>query len=268
MWRYYNHALIPRTPPHQSADVSTLVNNPLWKEKRVLFARWTSDYDLGYETSWWYCIKDEPFDINNINAKKRYEINKGKKNFEVKIINPSEHTEDLYEIFIKAMETYGGTSSYDRNKILKSFVAGPTQVYFGAFFLGDNRLCGYAILDESSTYIKYVTHKAIPSYESKAVNAAIVNAILEYYTDKLSNGIYICDGERNVYHETSFQSYLEKYFGFRKAYCRLNIKYKSYVKLAVNFLYPFRKIIYKIQPLSKVGGVLKMHELYKKECKI
>lgn len=45
------------------------------------FARWTDNFDCGYETEWWYCIKDEPFDISKINSKKRYEINKGKKNF-------------------------------------------------------------------------------------------------------------------------------------------------------------------------------------------
>lgn len=40
-------------------------------------ARWTSSFDCGHETNWWYVIKDTPFDINELKKKRRYEIRKG-----------------------------------------------------------------------------------------------------------------------------------------------------------------------------------------------
>ena len=262
-WQYYNHALIPSIPPHETVDIKSLADNPLWEDKRVLFARWTSDYDSKYETNWWYCIKDEPFDISSINAKKRYEINKGTKNFDVRIINPIDYKDALFDIYVCVANTYSINMNTDQDSFIKNFER-DNVVVFGAFDRSDGVLSGYAIIVEDG-YIKYESHKAYPEKEKKAANAAIVNGILEYYNDKLSNEFYICDGERNIYHETRFQDYLEKYFGFRKAYCRLNIKYKPIVKLIVNGLFPFRKFIGNISKLKKVSAVLKMHELYKQK---
>ena len=54
-----------------------------------------------------------------------------------------------------------------------------------------------------------------------------------------------CDGARSFRHQTIFQDYLEKYFGFRKAYCRLHIKYKWYINIAVKLLYPLHGLLTK-----------------------
>ena len=51
-------------------------------------------------------IKDTPFDINTLKAKRRYEINKGKKNFEIRIVDPIQYGEDLYQITIDAYAKY------------------------------------------------------------------------------------------------------------------------------------------------------------------
>ena len=64
-WKYYNHAMIPMAAPHEEIDVEP--NKKFWKDnKKALFARWTSEFDCGYETNWWYVIKDEPFDITTL----------------------------------------------------------------------------------------------------------------------------------------------------------------------------------------------------------
>lgn len=94
-WKYYNHAIIPAVEPHEKPDLSCIKDRTIWKVGGIPFlARWTTDYDCGCETSWWYVIKDTPFNIATLKAKRRYEINKGKKNFEVRRINPSEYVED------------------------------------------------------------------------------------------------------------------------------------------------------------------------------
>lgn len=88
-WKYYNHAALPTTPPHMAPDLSPIVSGDIWKlNGSPLFARWTTDFDCGYETNWWYIIKDQPFDINALKAKRRYEIKKGIKNFDAKTIEP------------------------------------------------------------------------------------------------------------------------------------------------------------------------------------
>ena len=98
---------------------------------------------------------------------------------------------------------------------------------FAAFDKQDGVIAGYSLLKKEEKFISFDVQKTIPAYEKKAVNASLVKSVLDYYEDDLKNGSYICDGARNIMHETNFQSYLEKYFMFRKVYCTLNLKYKG-----------------------------------------
>ena len=55
-----------------------------------------------------------------------------------------------------------------------------------------------------------------PKYEKYQINAALVEHLLTEYEIKLKkSNFYVLDGERSIRHETAFQDYLEKYFGFR-----------------------------------------------------
>lgn len=104
-------------------------------------------------------------------------------------------------------------------------------------------LVGYSVLRKKNGVIYFDVEKTDPDSEKDGVNAATVYGILNYYKDELKNGCYICDGEKPINHQTHFQDYLEKYFGFRKAYCKLNVKYKKGVGAVVKILYPFRKVL-------------------------
>lgn len=106
-WKYYNHALIPETEPHIECyppkDKRTFWN---MGQGRAMLARWTTDWDCGYETNCWYVIKDTPFDINELKSKRRYEINKGKKNFTVKRINPMIYQDELLKVTKSAYSSW------------------------------------------------------------------------------------------------------------------------------------------------------------------
>lgn len=93
---------------------------------------------------------------------------------------------------------------------------------------------------------------------------------MQYFSEDLKNGKYICDGTRNISHETKFQDYLEKYFNFRKAYCKLNIKYRPVIKPIVKLLFVFRKTLKKLDNNSlvhNINGVLKMEEIIREQKK-
>lgn len=53
----------------------------------------------------------------------------------------------------------------------------------------------------------------------------------------------ITNGSRSIKHETNFNAYLEKYFGFRKAYAKLRVVYRFPFGIIVKLLSPFRKIL-------------------------
>lgn len=269
-WKYYNHAVIPTTAPHEEPDLepvySGLVWANIWRGGTPLLARWTSNWDCGYETNWWYVIKDTPFDISALKSKRRYEINRGNKNFVVKEISPIDYADDLFAISKAAYESY--PESYrpkiDHEKFVNNVEQWKFYKTYGAFSIEDNLLCGYACLKREGSYMDFCLMKANPEREKLGLNAAMVYMILSDNKEFLSNGGYICDGARSIQHETAFQEYLEKYFEFRKAYCKLHIIYSPALRMAVNIAYPIRGLLSKLSRASAIrqfNALLRMEEI-------
>lgn len=266
-WRYYKHAALPDVSPHEDVDISPIKNGSIWKmHKGIFLARWITDYDCSNETNWWYIVKDKPFNISSLKSKRRYEINKGKKNFQVTEINPREYKEAIYQIQKAAFESYPlkYRPTVNKEELFCEIEKWDYYKVYGAFSINSGDLCGYAILNKSGDYIYYAFHKVIPEHEKEGINAAIVAFVLDDHKDDLENGAYICDGSRSISHETKFQDYLEKYFDFRKAYCHLHIKYRFGVGAVVKMLYPFRSLLYKHDNsglIHNVNAILKMEEI-------
>lgn len=240
-WQYYNHAAIPTTAPYEEPDITPIQNGSIWKVKgRPLLARWTTEFDCGYETNWWYVIKDAPFDIGDLKSKRRYEINKGIKFFDARVIDPTNCKEELYEIQVAAFSAYPEKyrPTVEKDAFIKGINGWNKYTVFGAFFRETGKLAGYAFCKESTCrFVDFSVLKTIPEYEKYAINAALVAGTLSHYTKLLEAGGILCDGARSINHETAFQDYLEKYFGFRKAYCKLHIVYRPRIQLIVKIFF-------------------------------
>lgn len=265
-WKYYNHAAIPTSAPHEPVNMSPIEDGSIWKlgGSNPLLARWTSDWDCGHETQWWYCIKDTRFDVSALKSKRRYEINKGNKSFQVKKIEPLQYKDDLYRVTVAA---YASWPEKYRPHVEKASFSRQVDEwdcadFFGGFDIETEKIAGYAMLKDHDSYVEFHVLRVEPEAEKKAINAAMVAGILDYYKDRFDGKFYINDGSRTIRHETAFQDYLEKYFGFRKAYCRLNVKYNKGFGIIVKILYPFRNKINADSRLgNKVSGILKMEEI-------
>ena len=274
-WKYYNHAAIPTTAPHENPDLTPIEDKSIWKiDGKPILARWTTDFDCAYETNWWYIIKDNLFDISQLKAKRRYEINKGIRNFNILQIDPVKYSEELYEVQVAAFSAYPSKyrPTVDKKSFVESVHRWENYVVIGAFHIESDELCGYALLSlQSYRLVGLDVLKSNPDYEKEAVNAALVYGVLRHLDSFLLNGGYICDGARSINHETAFQDYLEKYFGFRKAYCKLNITYNPKLKWIINLLYPIRKFLAKLDWIGKIhqlNSVFKMEEIVRKQKKL
>lgn len=217
--------MIPDCAPCEAVDLKAIKDGSIWKsgeEGIVFFARWTLNFDCGYETDFWYTVLDHPFDLKCIKAKHRYQIKQGLKNFEVKEINFNSHKKSLPVLL---------------NKIR---------------------------MQEYESYVDFTSLKVLPEYEKKSVNEAIVYAIVERYKNKLGD-IYISNGSRSVHHPSNFNEYLIRMFEFRKAYCKLVIVYRWWLKPVITILFPFRNKIAmlgtKQHVFQMISGVLKMKEI-------
>jgi len=276
-WKYYNHAAVPSTAPHLEVNIEPIRNGSVWRinRKKPLFARWTSNFDIGKETQWWFIICDRPFDISLLNSKKRNVVNNGIKNCYVKVLNPLEHEYDLFCLYNEAQSSYSSknqqfvSKSFFHNYLL-SIVNNPSAFFYCCFLKDNDYLVGYSVVVEGDGFCELKSQKSRPSFEKYQVNAALVYSIMKAYEEKLKEKYYICDGARNINHETHFQDYLEKYFGFRKAYCYLHIKYRFPFSTIIKILYPIRKVIKKFSGnklFHQIYAVLTMEEIVRIEDK-
>lgn len=257
-WKIYKRALLPSTPPHQTPNLVGLNLSEVWK-KGMLFIRYTTNFDCGYETGWWWIIKDDDMDISKLNKKKRYEITSSLKINSVRVISPREYAEKLYAVYVAAiMEYKNADRPIEKERFILECLEHEhdcTVEYYGVFDNESDNLAGYAVNVVSDEFVDFKSMKFDPKYLSKKISAALIYVMVTNYLNNQRKP-YISDGERSIRHISNFQDYLIKYFGFRKAYCQLNIIYNPILQFAVRILYPIRKYLRKIDNNSWVHNIL------------
>ncbi len=247
-------------PPHKEPVF------PIEYSGRAIMAKWTEQFDCSEQTEFWWVILDKPFDIMSVKAKRRYEINKGVKNFYTEKIIPLEYREELYNVYCESLEGYKKPAVQSKKDFYKCCERWSQQLncsFFGVFSRKDNCLCGYSDcwMNSSSDRkcIAISSLKTRVSAERDNVNFALIYGITEYFNKDIENGAYLYDGSRTVLHETHFQDFLIKYFGFRKAYCYLRLEFRGIVKALINILFPIRQLIPKVGKVKQLCAVLTLY---------
>lgn len=251
-WHSYNHCLVPSTPPHTELKIDSEGLREEMKRQHCLFARWTSQWDCGRETGWWYCIRDEKISLDTLTAKQRYRVKRGLKNVEIRPINKGQYVKELYDVLVKSLADY--PEAYRVSIPLDDFkrnLENERGDIYGAFTKEGDVLCGYTIVHPHGNMLNLSLVKVDPAYLSLEVNAAIAYFVCERYLNELGYD-YVCDGARNIRHQTNYQHYLVHNLGFRFAYCRLHVMYAPLMKCAVAGLYPMRGIVEKLENKSSL----------------
>ncbi len=261
-WRRYNGALIPQEPPHIEPSPEDVERGK--KLGGYRFMTYTTDFDCKEETPWWYVIKDDPIDLQTVKSSVRYKINKGMRYVDIRRIDHRAYGKELYCCYRKAQERY---RAHEGNISEEAFVAALQQdpsEYYGAFFRENGQLVAYVKNVVQGDCVNMSVIKYDPEYLKYQISAALTyQVILDYINGGRCK--YVLDGQRAIRHKTNIQEYLEDYFGFRKAYCRLQMVYSPVMKLLVTLLYPFRNVMEKLAGdrvlLNNVASVLKMEEI-------
>lgn len=198
------------------------------KQYKAYFARWISDFDCGFPTEWWYCIKDEIVSLEKLSAKQRYRVNRGLKDMLIKKLQQEElqqYVNDLYRVAVDSLNEYPAKYRNLPNKDeFRNDLENVNRDVWICIDRETNTVCGYSFctVQEDMAFMRLV--KVMPSFLKKEVNAALAYKICHYYLNERRLK-YVCDGERNIRHETNYQDFLVKVLGFRYAYCRLNVVY-------------------------------------------
>jgi hypothetical protein len=266
-WKDYNRAAIPITAPHEEVNLKPIEDKSIWKmDGKPFFARWTENFDCKNETEWWYCIKDEPFYFEQIKSKRRTEIRKGLKLNRVEIIKASEYIKEIHKIQSECYNDYPYQYRPEHNydTVKKSCERWDERhIVFMAFSVETGETTGFACVEPINDYVNFEILKVPTRYKNSQVVAALTYKILLKMLNK-DGYKYVCDGARNLVHQTNFMDYLVKQFAFRYAYCDLKMEYRIMLKPIIYILYPFRSIIRKFSDnrlLYNAFAVLKMEEI-------
>ena len=272
-WKYYNHAMIPTTAPHEAVDLSAVKSGEIWnyksKEGKPLFVRWASEWDCGYYTGWWFVIREAPFDLAELSSSSRRNIRKSLRNCRIEKIDPSYYLEDLWRVFNEAIERY---ENYDilltKNAFFtKCNTQKNEQEYWAGFDCLSGRMIGYAVFCVHDDWVEFQNAKYSTQYLKLRVSDAINATVLDYYLNILKK-IYISDGERSILHKTNVQNYLKEHFGYRYAFCKLHLMYRKPLKIIIKSLYPIRKILKKIDNIKLfhyINSFMLMEEIINKD---
>lgn len=269
LFRKYNGAMLPTCPPHEEVNINRKFIRKLVIKNRSLFARYTTGQQITTaqqrqlsgnhsvtppeNTSileWWHCVLDHPISLESLSAKQRYRIKRGLKNNLVWKASPNEITMRRSEIAKTAEESFRDyPEEYKPHIDIKKIVAQLAESAnseMADVWLCENietkEIIGYSecLFNKNSVNLNAV--KVNPDFLSTEVNAALAYTICHHYINERGYD-YICDGERNIRHQSNYQDFLERVLGFRKAYCKLNVIYHPLVKPIVYFLYPFRELL-------------------------
>lgn len=258
-WLKYQGTLLWSGSPHETPPTQEEALTAL-KKHGGMFARWTSDWDCGSQTQWWYCICDHYTPIEELTAKQRYRVNKGLRLCRVVPApsDPEQICDAVYDLVKASFEDY--PEAY-RPKLpkdafinhLKQLSANPDiDLWLVYSNENENELVGYCQCTKKQDVVWLTQVKVPTAYLNMEVNAMLIYQLCAYYLNE-NHYKYICDGERNIKHMTNYQDYLVRVLNFRFAYCTLNIVYPWWMRMIINTLYPFRNAIKRmadIHPLA------------------
>lgn len=256
-WKTYKSMLMPDSDPREKILLTAECRRALFSaHKSAILLRYTTDFDTASDSKWYYCIKDSAFDMEALKSKRRNVIKKGIANFTVREINLMNYVDQFHVLLNDAFQAYTNppTWSYERCKHqCEEMCIRESSVVFGAFPNGEDKLVGYLWLDIQGRCIHMIAQHVMRDYEKAGCNAAIDHAMCVWYTQEYyPRGYYLCDGEKAIIHETSFQDYLIKYFGFRYAPCNLHVylnpRYAWLVKMALAALPLYGWLLSKCKP--------------------
>ncbi len=265
-WSIYNGALLPDVPPHIEIKLSREQAKSLLRKSKAYFLSWSSDYDCGFETEWWYLVRDKGIDLNEFDSKRRRDIKKGINKCLVKKVDAEFMAQNGYEVYISAFKSYDtflkptGQEEYQNRMMARK--GNPVFDFWAAFDKSDGKLIGYFMNRLGEDYCLYSAAKFKPDYLNLGVHQAMIYYMTNYYLNEMGLK-YVCTGARSISHKTNAQEFLIKKLHFKKAYCRLNVIYQPIIGILAKALYPFRNLISKIDTnvTNKITVLLRLEKI-------
>lgn len=224
------------------------------------------DFDTPEETSFWYVIKDTFSDLTEFSSKVRNQVKKSLKVYDFIRVTADEMLQNGFPIFKSALSGYKvKTKALSKDDFVRRVEHDRDMGNVDFWFVKEKQTGKYVALAINTLQegcCNYRTLKAMPEYlhNSTYPYYGLIYMMNKYYLETV--GVkYVSDGARSITEHSNIQPFLIDKFKFRKAYCRLQIKYKFWVRIVVTLAYPFRKIT----PILQIKSILNMEAMRRGE---
>lgn len=238
-WRYN---LAPDCEPELSdSQCKELLRYGGW------FVRNTFDFDQKEESEFWYLIKDSFGGMEELSYNVRRRIRKALSVFDYKIIDKQTVREQGYSIIKATYQDYKVKDRYMSRKKYDKYMDDRDEneyEFWGVFEKESQNLVGWCMVHIFGDSCEYDILAVLPGYKRNGTYPyyGLFYKRNEYYLGERKFK-YVSDGSRSITEHSNIQSFLEQNFKFRKAYCKLKVRYKWWFGAIVKMLYPFRKLI-------------------------
>lgn len=252
-WRF---AKAPDDEPQLSdSQCKTLLRKGGW------LVRNTYDFDCKEETEFWYIIKDTFGGMEEHSQNERKKLRHAFRSFEFKLIDIELVRKQAYPILKATFVDYDVTDRPMDEDVFNAYLDNCSKEdfdFWGAFDIATHELVGFCAVRVFGDSCEYGLIGFEPRYKHNATYPyyGFFYKMTEYYLDN-QKFRYVVDGARSITEHSNIQPFLEQNFNFRKAYCKLKIRYKWWFGIIVRMLLPFRNIIRN----RNVKAVLNMHKM-------
>ncbi len=262
----YKGVWVSEHAPHNIQKLTDKDCDALFKQGGFAI-REISDFDVPTETSFYAVIKDQFGDMEELSKKVRTKVRKAQKTYEIRKATLDEMLKYGADIYYAAYSKYKVKSIPETKETLEARFrkvdASDDYDAWIMFRIEDNAPVGWAITHIFENMCEYETVKVDAAFlDSTYPSYGLFFAMNQHYLGerKLS---YVNAGWKSVTHHSNIQEFLIEQFNFRKAYCKMKMRYKFPLNIIVSLLYPLRKIL----PNSKIKTML-MQESFSRgvEC--
>jgi len=245
--KLYKNVWVSEHAPHNTSKLTEEECNALFKQ-----GGWAildiSDFDSSSETGFYAVIKDQFGDMEELTKKVRTKVRKALKTYEIRKATLDEMLRYGADIYYNAFAKYKvkSCSPVSKETLEERFRKVAESDEYDAWIMF--RIEDHAPVAWSITHV----FENMCEYETVKVDAAFLDSTYPSYglfftmnqhylaERKLS---YVNAGWRSVTQHSNIQPFLIEQFNFRKAYCRMNMKYKFPLNVAVSLMFPLRKIM-------------------------
>lgn len=241
-FKLYKGSWVCREDPHKSDIISNEFADILLG-RGGYFVRNTYNWDIKTPSSFWFIIKDHYGGIDELPTKVRNQVRKSQKCYDFKMVTPEIMTSMGFSLYNKTRERFSERTNSISLQNWQNWVSIEGLDLWLAIDKKTGEPQAFAINRSHSDYCDYQTMGVNP-YAPKSTYPlyGLIMEMNRYYLAELKLA-YVLDGARSITGHSNIQTVLEEKFKFRKAYCDVQVFYKSWLGVAVKLLYPVRHLI-------------------------